>query len=59
MLKKLNAIFRFFVPTKEQVIARQIKNRHTQSTASPGSAANKATYQSGIDQSRFRGPPGF
>ena len=57
MLKKLNAIFRFFVPTDEQVIARQIKNRHTQSTASAAGEARKALYKNDI--SRPRGPYGY
>ncbi len=54
MLKKLNAIYRFFVPSKDEVIARRIKNRDTQ--PSPGDIAGKPSYQNSIDQSRFRGP---
>ena len=56
MLKKLKAIFRFFVPTDDQVIARQIKNRHTQSTASAANETNEALYKNDI--SRRRGPYG-
>lgn len=46
MLKMLNRIFRYFVATKDQVIAKQIKDRHKRSTSSPGSEA----------LNRWRGP---
>ena len=46
MLKMLNRIFRFFMPTKDQVIAKQIKDRHKHSASSPGSEA----------LNRWRGP---
>ena len=57
MLKKLTAIFRFFVPTDDQVIARQIKDRHKRSTANLGGEADKALYKNEI--SPWRGPGGF
>ena len=56
MLKMLNQIYRFFVPTKEQVIARQIKDRHARPTANLGNEADKALYKDRLSRNRFRGP---
>ena len=56
MLKMLNQIFRFFVPTKEQVIAKQNKDRHARPTANLGNDADKALYKDRLTQNRFHRP---
>ncbi len=54
MLKKLDAIYRFFVPSKDEVIARRIKNRRQQSSAGAVYEATRAYFKS--ERSGPRGP---